>query len=756
MAARRNLGVRSQLAGLIVAMALLPFYVVAEPYWIEVVDSSESATAVAPENQLQVLTLDAAPAGPGEPTMDRLREGENSDFLNQPANQVISQSQSVGTQQQEAPAAEIISNEAQPVKTTSDKTQTDKTKAESKKAEAQAKAEARVEARSEVKAEAKVKATQSGATAPTRDRSRRTREVEVFITGLDGRLEKNARVYLTLIRKDSVVRSRYQLRRLVAKGRDEIAEALEAYGYYNAELTSDIDPDPPEGSPNPDQPWRVRYTVDPGPQVMYDGFKVQVAGPGAKVEEVQQAVTAVKIKTGDPLIHPEYEAEKRRILAAARDEGYIDAKYALSELRVNPGTNKVAGLLRMSSGALFEFGQVTLDQDVLNDDLVQAFVPFKAGDRFDSDKLIELQLALNDTRYFSRVEVDVDRDAAVPETEAGTYESLDGSQQPSVMRLPVNVLLSPGKHRSYKAGFGYGTDTGGRVSLGYENRRVNKAGHQLNAETRVSELSSEIAVRYSLPVVNKGTDRLAFDNSYKNERPADEGELVRQRSELRLERVKPRLRRSVYVAFEREKFELGDDKGSSKLLIPGFGISWVNTTNRLRPKFGLALSANVHGAAEGFLTDTTFLQFTTSGDSVWSFTSRWRLIGRTKLVYSVLGADFNTLPASQRQFAGGTGSVRGFGYQELAPRDDSGDVIGGRHLSTFTGELEYQFANSWAVAAFSDSGNAGPQFLKDLQTSVGLGLRWLLPFGQIRFDVAQPITGDDDQVRFHLSLGPDL
>jgi translocation and assembly module TamA len=116
---------------------------------------------------------------------------------------------------------------------------------------------------------------------------------------------------------------------------------------------------------------------------------------------------------------------------------------------------------------------------------------------------------------------------------------------------------------------------------------------------------------------------------------------------------------------------------------------------------------------------------------------------------------FEDLPLSQRFFAGGDQSVRGFDYQALAPRNEDGDVIGGRYLAVASVELEQLLVGNWGAAVFTDHGNAVNDLDEDLRTSVGVGLRYRSPVGVFRLDVARATDGDES-ARLHLSLGVDL
>src|SRR3546814_1857958 len=72
------------------------------------------------------------------------------------------------------------------------------------------------------------------------------------------------------------------------------------------------------------------------------------------------------------------------------------------------------------------------------------------------------------------------------------------------------------------------------------------------------------------------------------------------------------------------------------------------------------------------------------------------LAGRAR-VGTIWGADRDTIAPSRRFYAGGGGSVRGYGYQDIGPRDANDDPIGGRRSEEHTSELQSLMRISYAV-----------------------------------------------------------
>ena len=119
--------------------------------------------------------------------------------------------------------------------------------------------------------------------------------------------------------------------------------------------------------------------------------------------------------------------------------------------------------------------------------------------------------------------------------------------------------------------------------------------------------------------------------------------------------------------------------------------------------------------------------------------------------------DYDRVPVTQRFFAGGDRSVRGFKYRDLSPRNSEDEAVGGRYLEVLSLEYNYRFLDRWSGAVFADAGRSFNNFYHAYSVGAGFGVRWQSPVGPFRIDIAAPISDDDEGgVRIHLSLGPDL
>jgi translocation and assembly module TamA len=127
-------------------------------------------------------------------------------------------------------------------------------------------------------------------------------------------------------------------------------------------------------------------------------------------------------------------------------------------------------------------------------------------------------------------------------------------------------------------------------------------------------------------------------------------------------------------------------------------------------------------------------------------------------VGTILGGNIPLVPAQDRFYAGGGGSVRGYGYQDVGPRFTDNNPEGGVSLFESSFEFRKRLTERWGVVAFIDAGSVGLQSNPDFthpQYGAGVGVRYNLGFGPVRFDVATPINPQrgDPTIQIYISIG---
>ncbi len=555
-------------------------------------------------------------------------------------------------------------------------------------------------------------------------------QVTVSVDGVEGPLLKNVLAYLSInTYANAPTLSDSLVQRLNGRAPDEIRQSLQPFGYYDVKVDSRLTP--VSGG------WSAHYTITLPPPVRIRHIEVVLSGAGREDPDFGKYLTDFPIRPGDQLDQQLYEGSKNRLLELAAQRGYIDARYTETELQVNPEQHWADVSLGLDTGPRYYFGDVSFVQDFMEESFLRRYIRFKPGDPYDNDQLLTLQYALNDSGYFTSVNIEALRDQAV-----------DG-------RIPVRITLTPRKRNKYTVGLGYGTDTGPRVTLGWNNSRINGLGHTLAAQAQFSHVMETFLLSYTVPQSDPASERLVYSAGNSREIL---GGFVTYSSTVGISRYVALGPWTVnqYLLLEHDRSDLEGVNTNSTILVPGVAFSRTYSDDLILPTHGYRVSLDVRGANNAFFSDTSFLQGHLQAKLLVPLTDSTRLLLRGELGATGVKS-FAELPVTQRFFAGGDQSVRGFVYNSLGPRDAQGNVIGGKDLMVGSFELDQMFGPVFGAAVFIDTGNVVNTFANSLEKGVGAGLRWRTPVGMVRFDLAHPVKRPDlDRVRVHISIGPDL
>ncbi len=553
--------------------------------------------------------------------------------------------------------------------------------------------------------------------------------VTVSVEGVDGEMKENIFAYLSIeLYREHPDLTVKRLEKLHKKAEEEIRQALQPFGYYSPEILSRLE--------KQDSLWRAYYRITPGTPVLVEKVEISISGEGADDEKFKALLKKFPVQRGDILNHQHYERGKRSLHELAGKFGYLAASMKTSRVDVHVRENRAEIIVHFETGPRYFFGRVQFVQDTFNQEFVERFVPFRKGQPYTLSALLKFQRDLNDSDYFESVEVSREVDNA---------EGLE---------VPLTVRLVPRKKNKYAFGLGYGTDTGFRGSVGWENRRLNGKGHRLKTVLRASEIKSSATAEYIVPLKKPRTESLVYSAGWAMEN-TESSESDKYFGSIRLNHLRYGWNETVYVNYELEDFVVGNDFGKSTFLIPGISWTRIRADRPLSARRGSRLFFDIKGAHEGMISDTSFLQGLSQIKLIRGTTPRGRLILRGEGGTTSVD-EFLKLPASQRFFAGGDLSVRGYAYKSLGPEDDEGNVIGGRHYLAGSIEYEHTIKGNWSAAVFFDMGNAINSLSDPLKQGAGFGIRWKSPVGPIRVDLAFPLSESDDSWRIHLNVGPDL
>ncbi|HEX7114418.1 MAG TPA: autotransporter assembly complex family protein [Steroidobacter sp.] len=555
--------------------------------------------------------------------------------------------------------------------------------------------------------------------------------VTVEIQGLEGEELESARASVELKEYEDREVTPSQVVRLYERADEQIRLALEPFGYYRSTVSGTLErPDP--------QTYRAVFKVARGEPVIVRDVRIDVGSEAMQIDAVRQAVERFEPKVGDRLNHQVYERSKQEIETALAAAGYLKSEAVRHRVEVVRASNSAEVDLAWNPQARFRFGPVRFSGDVpFPDSFLERYTPWKEGEFYSLEKLLELQQRLSNADYFSSVSVTPDLEHA-----------RDGA-------VPIDVMLIRDERTVYTAEVYVSTDTGPGGRLGIERRWINDRGHKLRGEIEYSTRLKEASAQYLIPKPGERNRMLTFGAAYRDEETdTSTSRMLRLAATEVTDRWKG-FTRTLGLQYLNGDFEIADEQRNTSLLYAEGLLVRKKADDLYFPLSGYSLLYGLRLAAEPVLSDTSLVQLRAEGKQLKQLGEDGRLIVRASLG-AMWVEDFDALPPELRFFAGGDRSIRGFDYQQLGERNELDQVIGGEYLAVVSAEYEHYFLENWGLAAFVDAGDA---FTDEFRTNVGagLGLRWKSPVGMVRVDIARPVVTDfDHSWRIHLVIGPDL
>jgi translocation and assembly module TamA len=526
-----------------------------------------------------------------------------------------------------------------------------------------------------------------------------------------------------------------ELRRLQRRITSEIKQALQPYGYYQVSIVRDTSL----------QTGTLRYDIELNSPVRINSLSLSLPSEGDQQSEFKEWQSQYPLKVGDVLVQPEYDTQKKNLLSTALRLGYFDARFVEHRISINAARTLADISLVFDSGPRYTVGNVTLSWPIeehykqrIDDDVLTPLVAVRSGEFYDSEALSKTQRELAGTGYFDSVDV-----------QTGEPDNSTGS-------VPINIVLSPNRSKVYHAEVGAGTDTGLRGGVGFENRRLNRHGHTFNLRLGGSEIKRSAIVNYRVPLPRDQLDSLNFFASLEEE--------IGDTRQYRLTKVGSELSlgwRDAVVNFgltaSREKFTRSNRIGvageqTTDLLMPSLEWSRTVRDDLYYPTQGWSASILMRGADKNLASDIDLGQIILDAKSLHSF-GKGKIKTRIKLAGSLIDEAVR-LPESLGFLAGGDDSIRGYRYESIGV-ERNGVTTVGKNLIVGSVEYQHPIKANFAWATFIDAGDVfdgNAQYKK----GAGMGLRWRLPFGALRLDLASALDRPGDPVRLHFSFGTDL
>jgi translocation and assembly module TamA len=513
---------------------------------------------------------------------------------------------------------------------------------------------------------------------------------------------------------------------------------LQAEGWYDAKVDTRID----HGAAAPTEPAKAVLSVVAGYSLATVTVTADPTVPPALIAD------SLALKPGQPIVADRIQGAEANVAIVLPQNGYAFAEVGQRDVLLDPETHLGDYTLPVTVGPRGRFGAVkTAGKLAFDAHHVSILGRFKPGDLYDSRQVDDLRKALVATGLFSTVTV-------VPERTA--QKNADGTE-------PVTLLVTQdaGKPRTLAATAGYGTGEGFRIAGSWTHANYFRPEGAVSAAAVLgtAEQSASLTFRRSNAGKRDRTFQVTLQALHSNYKAFEAltGQLSARLSYDSTPLWQKPLTYAVgaeILGTVEESYDVGAAARTKRRYLIG-GLSGLvgidRTDSLLNPTKGFRASILLQ--PEGSLSGrfTPYVRGQLDASAYRPFGDAFVLAARARIGSSA-NIDRDTLAPSRRFYAGGGGSVRGFSYQGLGPRDPDNRPLGGLSVVEGAAEARYRFGD-YGIVGFVDVGQVYNKRVPDfsnLRAGVGIGGRFYTDFGPFRLDVATPIGRKKGESRFNL------
>ncbi|HEY0315904.1 MAG TPA: BamA/TamA family outer membrane protein [Sphingomonas sp.] len=528
------------------------------------------------------------------------------------------------------------------------------------------------------------------------------------------------------------------------------AKILRSEGYYDGIASSTV-------TPVPNQPGQVVATISVTPGPRYTVSNILVTGADPEPTGIATEALASQIKAGDPIRSIAITGGEAQVALALPQKGYPFAKVGDRDVLLDDQTHTGDYTLPLAAGPRSSFGRVRpagKGKAIFTEKHLAVFPRFKQGDLYDSRKADDLRQALVATGIFSTV--------AVQPVDTG-QKAADGTEI-----TDLEVTQRKGPWRSWAASGGYGTGQGikGEVTWTHRNMFPQEGALILGVIGGTQEQGANATFRRSNAgqrdktfQITGGFDRSNYD-AY-DAKTLNLGVNWSRQSTPIWQKLWTYSYGAELVGTNEQGAALDatGDRPRKNYLIAALPVQvqYDRSNDLLNPTRGFRLLARVSPEASIHSGIKGYGRVTGQATGYFPIGQSIVLAGRV-LVASIVGVnDIAEIAPSRRIYVGGGGSVRGFGYQQLGPKDAQNNPIGGLSSTEFAAEVRYRFGN-FGVVPFFDMGRLGESStpgISGLRYGAGIGGRYYTNFGPLRLDIATPIARQrgESKIALYISIG---
>jgi len=535
---------------------------------------------------------------------------------------------------------------------------------------------------------------------------------------------------------------------LMAKARsdrEQLVAALYADARYEGVVTITIDGKPLDELP-PDaefkgpQPIPVAINIAAGPKFTLGDIRLE--GDAAGLMSADYGL----ISGGDAGSGAVLKAEAL-IVRTLKEQGRPLAKVTDRQIVADHATSTLDVTLTVAAGPVAGYGATTVEgTEKVDRDFTEYMTGLKRGKQYSPQEISDARDRLLALEVFNSV----------------TFKEADKLDADG--NIPIGVQVSERKPRYFGLG-GTFSNTEGLGLEGYWGHR-NLFGHAEKlridgaisgiGSNNLSDLNYNAGIMFEKPgVIGPASKFFASFKTVLEHPDAYDHFSVKGSTGLSYELDK---KQTVSAEVALDYSRITDAFGKHTYLIASVPLQYVydNRDSRLNPTRGFRVLAYAEPSYD-ILSGAAFLKLKGEGSAYQSLDTASKFVLAERVaIGSIVGTGLQNVPADRRFYSGGGGSVRGYAYQGIGPKDFTGQPIGGLSFFETSVEMRIAVTDTIGIVPFVDAGTVStksmPNF-SDVKVGAGVGLRYVTPFGPLRIDAAVPLNRDPGDPHFGIYAG---
>lgn len=554
---------------------------------------------------------------------------------------------------------------------------------------------------------------------------------------------------------------------LAARARSDeelLGQMLRTYGYYNADVVRQLsggrrgesEADRNDAQRPVDTDPVVRFDILPGTRYRFGAIDLGELDllPDPDGRDLREVFG---IYPGDPLYSDRIINQQVQLRVALGESGYPFAEVDDPSLLIDHAREEGDLTLPVDPNGKYVFGEIVSDDPrFLSNRHLGRIARFEQGETYQASLQSDLRRAILATGLVSSVVI----------TPRETEPPAPG--EPGEVALDVELERAP--LRTISGAIGYGTEDGFKLEAAWEHRNFFPPEGAIRLRGILGTREQLASVTYRRNNFRDRDQVLTFDayvsdietEAVDARTAALRGSFERVSNLLFQKPLSWQVGAELLYTDERNRITGGIQRPRQEYLIGSlFGSATIDATDDLLdPTEGFRVTGFAAPEVSRSLGAETFYLRTRADASFYQSVGEHVIAGRVAAA-TIIGAEPFEIAPSRRLYSGGGGSVRGYGFQGIGPRNDLGEPTGGGSLVEGAIEARIQtglFGGAVEVVPFLDAGTVGLSSTPDfrfISYGAGVGVRYKTSFGPIRVDVGVPLNPRefDAPVVVYVSLG---